>query len=100
MCVGLLVPDADVTSPWNLVSVAMGACALIGSLPSLLVIGVPTYVVGTIAVGDPFLLAGSLPVLVMSVVLSVLANAALLEVLARRQGPARLTRRTARVPSD
>jgi hypothetical protein len=63
----------------------MGIAALAGALPSLVVIGLPVYAVGNIAMGDPFFLSGSLPLFAGSLVVSVLANAALVEMLSRRR---------------
>jgi len=63
----------------------LGVLALIGALPSLVVAGVPLYLVGNIAAGDPFFLSGSALVFGLAYVTSVLINAALLELLMRRR---------------
>jgi len=63
----------------------LGVLALIGALPSLVVAGVPLYLVGNIAAGDPFFLSGAALVFGLAYVTSVLINAALLELLMRRR---------------
>ncbi|GAA1776037.1 hypothetical protein C8E84_3480 [Ornithinibacter aureus] len=69
----------------ELVLTVLGVLALIGALPSLVVAGVPLYLVGNIAAGDPFFLSGSALVFGLAYVTSVLINAALLELLMRRR---------------
>ncbi|GAA4390327.1 hypothetical protein GCM10023153_07260 [Ornithinibacter aureus] len=69
----------------ELVLTVLGVLALIGALPSLVVAGVPLYLVGNIAAGDPLFLSGSALVFGLAYVTSVLINAALLELLIRRR---------------
>ncbi len=69
----------------ELVLTVLGVLALIGALPSLVVAGVPLYLVGNIAAGDPFFLSGSALVFGLAYVTSILINAALLELLMRRR---------------
>ena len=69
----------------ELMLTVLGVLALIGALPSLVVAGVPLYLVGNIAAGDPFFLSGSALVFGLAYVTSILINAALLELLMRRR---------------
>ena len=69
----------------ELMLTVLGVLALIGALPSLVVAGVPLYLVGNIAAGDPFFLSGSALIFGLAYVTSVLVNAALLELLIRRR---------------
>lgn len=100
LSVGVVVPDTHVPAPLGWLLVGMGIAALAGALPSLLVIGAPVYFIGNVASGDVFFLSGSMPLFVVSFVLSVLANAVLVELVARRRVQVAAPRGTAGIAAD
>lgn len=81
----LVLPTSDFGQPVELMLTVLGVLALAGALPSLVLVGVPLYMVGSIAVGDPFFLSGSALIFGFAYVTSALVNATLLELLIRRR---------------
>lgn len=81
----LVLPTSDFGQPFEGMLAVLGVVALAGALPSLILAGVPLYMVGNIAMGDPFFLSGSALIFGVACVMSVLVNAALLERLVRRR---------------
>jgi len=100
LSVGVVVPDTFGPAMLGWLFVGMGIAALAGALPSLLVIGAPIYFVGNLASGDAFFLSGSMPLFVGSFVVSVLANAVLIELVARRRAQLACPHGTAGVAAD
>ncbi len=85
LTVAVALPTADLPGPLTWLVIGLQLFALVGALPSLLVIGLPAYFVGNLASGDLFFLSGSMALFVCSFVLSVLANAVLIELVVRRR---------------